>query len=60
LHLGGVPIPATLPFPSVQNIFNDEGSPCDPKWNRRAHTYLEELLWFTEAMAEQRRKYIAL
>ena len=56
LHLGGVPIPATLPFPSVQDIFDNEGNPYDPKWNRRAHSYLEELLWFTEAMAEQRRK----
>jgi len=60
LHLGGVPIPATLPFPSVQNIFDNDGSPRDPKWSRWAHIYLEELLWFTEAMAEQRRKYMAL
>lgn len=56
LHLGGVPIPAALPIPSVQDVFDKEGNPYDPKWSRRAQRYFEELLWYTEAMAEQRRK----
>jgi len=56
LHLGGVPIPATLPIPRVQDVFDNEGNPCDPQWNRRAQRYFDELLWFTEAMTEQRRK----
>jgi NAD(P)H-dependent FMN reductase len=58
LHLGGVPIPATLPIPRVQDIFDDEGNPHDPKWNERARNYFEKLLWFTEAISEQRRKHV--
>jgi NAD(P)H-dependent FMN reductase len=56
LHLGGVPIPATLPVPQVQDAFDEEGNPRDPKWNQRAKEYFDELLWFTEALAAHRRK----
>lgn len=55
LHLGGVPIPATLPVPTVQNAFDNDGSPRDPKWNQRAKDYFDELLWFTKALAAKRR-----
>ena len=57
LHLGGVPIPATLAIPMVQDAFDEDGNPRDQKWNQRAKNYFEELLWFTEALAVQRRKY---
>ena len=56
LHLGGVPIPATLPIPMAQDAFDENGNPHDPKWNQRAKRYFEELLWFTEALAVQREK----
>jgi NAD(P)H-dependent FMN reductase len=56
LHLGGVPIPAVLPVPQVQNAFDSEGNPLDPKWNQRAKDYFDELLWFTEALAVQKQK----
>jgi NAD(P)H-dependent FMN reductase len=60
LHLGGVPIPSALPIPQVQNVFDSEGNPRDPKWNQRAKKYFEELLWFTEALSAQRRKRLPL
>jgi NAD(P)H-dependent FMN reductase len=56
LHLGGVPIPAVFPVPMVQDAFDKEGNPRDPKWNQRAKKYFEELLWFTEALSEQSHK----
>jgi NAD(P)H-dependent FMN reductase len=56
LHLGGLPIPATLPVPKVQEVFRSEASPQDPVFLQRANSYLDELLWFTEALAIQRRK----
>jgi NAD(P)H-dependent FMN reductase len=56
LHLGGVPIPATLPVPQVQDVFDEEGNPRDPKWNQRAKDFFNELLWFTEALAAQKQK----
>src|SRR6185312_14938568 len=59
LHLGGVPIPATLPVPQVQDAFDKEGNPRDPNWNQRAKKYFEELLWFTEALSAQTLKRAA-
>lgn len=56
LHLGGIPIPAILPVCEVQNAFDEEGNPRDLQFQRRAKQYLGELLWFTEALAVQRRK----
>ncbi len=56
LHLGGIPIPASLPVAKVQDLFNSEGAPQDLSFLRRADSYFDELLWFTEALAAQRRK----
>jgi NAD(P)H-dependent FMN reductase len=56
LHLGGIPIPAILPVCQVQDAFDERGNPCDLQFQRRAKQYLGELLWFTEALAAQRRK----
>lgn len=56
LHLGGIPIPAFLPVCKVQDAFDEQGNPRDRQFQRRAEQYLGELLWFTEALAVQRRK----
>jgi NAD(P)H-dependent FMN reductase len=56
LHLGGVPIPAILPVPKVQEAFDEHGNSRDLKFQERAKQYLGELLWFTEALAAQRKK----
>src|SRR2546421_2262766 len=56
LHLGGVPIPAALPIARVQDAFDKDGHPLDQKFDQRAKDYFNELLWFTEALAVQRRK----
>jgi NAD(P)H-dependent FMN reductase len=56
LHLGGIPIPAILPVCKVQDAFDEQGNPRDPQFQQRAKRYLGELLWFTEALAAQRRK----
>jgi NAD(P)H-dependent FMN reductase len=60
LHLGGLPIPATLPVPKVQELFSSEMSPPDPVFLRRADAFFDELLWFTEALTIQRRKASAV
>lgn len=59
LHLGGVPIPAFLPVSKVQDAFDERGNLRDLQFRKRARQYLEELLWFTEALAVQRRKSTA-
>src|SRR5262249_42966182 len=32
LHLGGVPIPAILPIPKVQEVFDEQGTPRDQRF----------------------------
>jgi len=56
LHLGGLPIPAALLVPKVHEVFSSEALPQDPVFLQRANSYVDELLWFTEALAVQRRK----
>ncbi len=54
LHLGGVPIPATLPVFRVQESFDADGNPQAPDVQKRAKEFFDELLWFTEGLASHR------
>lgn len=54
LHLGGVPIPATLPVFRVQESFDAHGNPKAPDFQKRAKEFFDELLWFTEGLATHR------
>jgi NAD(P)H-dependent FMN reductase len=54
LHLGGVPIPATLPVFRVQESFDADGNPKAPDFQKRAKEFFDELLWFTEGLASHR------
>lgn len=56
LHLGGIPIPAILPVSRVHEVFENQGDPLDQAFPRRVNAYLDELLWFTEALAAQRKR----
>ena len=56
LHLGGVPIPASLLVARVQESFDTQGRPSDPGMAKRAKAYFDELLWFAEAFATQKKK----
>lgn len=56
MHRGGIPVPATLSVSVVQQSFDGDGNSCDPAFQRRASAYLDELLWLTEAMEEQRNR----
>ena len=56
LHLGGIPIPAILPVSKVQESFDHQGNPLDQAFTRRANAYFDELLWFTEALATQKKR----
>jgi NAD(P)H-dependent FMN reductase len=59
LQMGGLPIPASLLVPQVQKAFDGRGEPCDPAFAKQAREYFDEFLWFTEALAAQRRKGLA-
>ena len=56
LHLGGVPIPATLPVFRVQESFDAEGNPLVADFQKRAKEFFDELLWFSEGLASHRAK----
>lgn len=56
LSMGGVPIPASLMISNVQDSFDSDGNPADTALHDRARAYLDEFLWFTEALASYRSR----
>jgi NAD(P)H-dependent FMN reductase len=56
LGLGAFPIPEKLPISRVNESFNDDGTTNDPAYEKRAATFLDEVLWFTEAIATRKAK----
>lgn len=56
IAMGALPIPASLPISRVQNSFDDEGNLLDQSYEKRAAAFLDEMLWFTEAIAAQKAK----
>jgi NAD(P)H-dependent FMN reductase len=56
LGMGALPIPTALPVSRAQDNFDEDGNPKDPAYETRAQSFIAELLWFTEAIADQRKK----
>ena len=56
LAMGGVPIPATLPVSRVDDAFDEQGGLCDPKLAARLGPFLDELVWYTHALAAAARR----
>ncbi len=56
LGMGAFPIPASLPVSRVQESFEEDGTPRDFAYEKRAQSFIAELLWFTEAVATQKAK----
>jgi len=54
LGLGAFPIPASLPVRHVGDAFDEDGTARDPAYEKSAGRFLDELLWFTEAIAARR------
>lgn len=56
LGMGAFPIPASLPVSRVQDSFDEDGSPVDVAYEARADSFIDEVLWFTKAIATQKAK----
>jgi NAD(P)H-dependent FMN reductase len=56
LHMGAIPVPARLPIQRVQDTFGEDGSPTDPAYQKRADSFIAELLWLTEAIADRKKR----
>jgi hypothetical protein len=50
------PIPASLPVSRVRDSFNEDGTPNDAAYEKRAADFLGEVMWFTEAIADRKTK----
>jgi len=51
-----VPIREALYFSSVQNLFNEDGSIKDDSYHKRAKKFLDELIWYADALKIARLK----
>jgi NAD(P)H-dependent FMN reductase len=56
LGMGAFPLPASLPVSRVQDSFDEDGNPKDPSYEKRAKSFIAEVLWFTEAIVTQKAK----
>ena len=56
IGMGAFPIPESMPVSHVRNSFKEDGTPNDPVYEKRAATFLDEVLWFTEAIADRKAK----
>jgi NAD(P)H-dependent FMN reductase len=56
LAMGALPIPGDFPVSRIHDSFNDAGEPADPSYEKRAAGFLDELLWYTEAIADRKAK----
>ena len=51
LAMGGVPIPVVFPVSSVESAFDEAGIPLDSRLEDRRRQFLDELIWYTRALA---------
>ncbi len=56
LGMGAFPIPESLAVSRVQDSFKEDGTPAEPVYEKRAAAFLDEMLWFTEAIADRKSK----
>lgn len=56
LGMGAFPIPENLAVSRVHDSFSDQGTPNDPAYEKRAETFLDEVLWFAEAIQDRKAK----
>ncbi|MBW4597993.1 MAG: NAD(P)H-dependent oxidoreductase [Brasilonema angustatum HA4187-MV1] len=55
LALGGLPIPDKLPISNVQDFFDEKGDLRNSSFKAKLESFLKELVWYTEAMVNQKQ-----
>lgn len=55
LALGALPIPDKLPVAHVKELFDHNGNLSDVRFKTRLESFMNELVWYTEAMVNQKR-----
>jgi len=56
IGMGAFPIPENLSVSRIHDSFQDDGTPNDPAYEKRADVFLDEVIWFTEAITAQKSK----
>ena len=56
LGMGAFPIPENLAVSRVHDSFSEQGTPNDPAYEKRTETFLDEVLWFAEAIQDRKAK----
>ncbi|WP_414623147.1 NADPH-dependent FMN reductase [Calothrix sp. CCY 0018] len=55
LALGGLPIPDKLPISYIQEVFDEDGKLCDLGFKTKLESFINELVWYSEAMVNQKQ-----
>jgi NAD(P)H-dependent FMN reductase len=53
-ELGMPSVPSLFPVPKIGQAFDDDGTPTDDAWPRRAKRFLDEFTWYAEALKAAR------
>lgn len=56
LGMGAFPIPENLSVSHVHDSFNDDGTPNEPAYEKRAAEFLDDVLWFADAISAKKAK----
>jgi len=56
IGMGAFPVPESLPVSRVRDSFREDGTPNDPAYEKRCTTFLDEVIWFTEAVADRKAR----
>lgn len=56
IGMGAFPIPENLAVSHIHDSFKEDGTPNDPVYEKRAAAFLDEVLWFTEAIVDRKAK----
>jgi len=56
LGMGAFPITENLAVSHIHDSFNDDGTPNDPAYEKKAADFLDDVLWFADAIADKRAK----
>ena len=56
LGMGAFPIPENLAVSRINDSFREDGTPNEPIYEKRAAEFLDEVLWFAEAISDRKKK----
>jgi NAD(P)H-dependent FMN reductase len=56
IGMGAFPIPENLSVSHVHTSFNDDGTPNDPAYEEQCTAFLDDVLWFADAITDKKAK----